>query len=141
MKILQCFRLPTSAVQANKAQKRQMSIMREKEKKSDRGIKKSGLIRASETGVPGHCVGQLWPQCFPGDRHLCTTRNVETFTFIQSLHPCPPPPPHLRSHRGNVSYLASREKKKTKSKPIEVLRRELSVELDRRTNPDIEKAC
>lgn len=35
MKILHCSRLPTSAVQANRAQKRQMSITRDKGKKSE----------------------------------------------------------------------------------------------------------
>jgi len=61
---------------ASKQGPEKTNVNHEGERKNIRGIKKSGLIRASETGVHGHCVGQLWPQCFPWDRHLCTTRNV-----------------------------------------------------------------
>lgn len=125
MKILHCSRLPTSAVQANRAQKRQMSITGDKEK-NQRHKKVRAHQSLGDRRSLAH-FGQLWPQCPPGDR---TTRNGWTFASIQSFHPSPVTP----DHTGAADPTGSSEK--TQPKPIQVLGREVPVQPARRTNPD-----
>lgn len=102
MKTLHCSGLPTSAVQANKAQKRQMSIMRDKGKKKIRAIKKSELIRASETGVPWHSLDScaLSALLETGEQEmggLCLCAELPSISW------------HPRAHRSSTSHPELRE--------------------------------
>lgn len=108
MKILQCFRLPTSAEQANKAQKRQVSVMREKRKKGIRGIKKPGLIRAGETGVPGTLSHSVSLRAFLGTG-VCVRQETRRVlpSYRASVHP-----PVIRDHTG-AKYPALQAREQT----------------------------
>lgn len=125
MEILHCSGLPTSAGQANKAQKRQMSITRDKGKKNHRHKK----VRAHQSSGDRRSLaqlGQLWPQCSPGDR----TRNGCTFAFMQLPSISCQPRPHS----------SSRSCPELRENPAQTCpgagERGVPVQPARRTNPD-----
>lgn len=89
MKILHCSGLPTSAVQANKAQKRQMSIMRDKGEGNQRHKKvrarQSLGDRPSLTVCTAVASVLSWRQ---------DNKKWVDFASMQSFHPSPVTPDH-----------------------------------------------